>query len=210
MTPAGSIWRRIWDLIGGVSLRTKIMGIALAMLAILGIGITLQVRQIMGEALTWELEQRGISIAQTLAVQSTDLVLTNNLFSLYELSKETVRSHPDVRYAFLLDADHHLLAHSFEGGFPYDLIGANNVTSGESYHITRLLTEEGILVDIAVPIFGGHAGQVRVGMSQTRLQQTLSGVTRRLVFITAFASLLGVLISTLLTWLLSRPILALS
>ncbi len=210
MMPAAVLWRRIWGLIGGVSLRTKIMGIALAMLAILGLGITLQVRQMMDEALTWELEQRGISIAQTLAVQSTDLVLTNNLFSLYELCKDTVRSHPDVRYAFLLDASQHLLAHSFEGGFPSDLIGANAVSAGEPYHITPLLTEEGVLLDIAVPIFAGHAGQVRIGMSQARLQQTLADVTRRLLYTTAFVSLLGVLISSLLTWLLSRPILALS
>lgn len=210
MTPAGIVWRRIWDLIGGVSLRAKIMGIALAMLAVLGVGVTLQVRHMMHQALTWELEQRGVAIAQTLAVQSTDLVLTNNVFSLYELSKETVRSHPDVRYAFLLDANHYLLAHSLEGGFPYDLIGVNELATGESYHITRLLTEEGVLLDIAVPIFGGHAGQVRIGMSQARLQQTLSEVTRRLALITALVSLLGVLISTLLTWLLSRPVLELS
>ncbi|MGQ9668446.1 MAG: GAF domain-containing protein, partial [Anaerolineae bacterium] len=66
------------------------------------------------------------------------------------------------------------------------------------------------MLDIAVPIFGGRAGQVRIGMSQARLEETLSAVTRRLVFITILVSLLGVLLSILLTWLLSRPILELS
>jgi len=205
-----SLWTRLWDLIGGVSLRWKIMGIALAMLGILGLGITLQVRQMMGQALTWELEQRGISTAQTLAAQSTDLVLTNNLYTLFELTMDAVQNHPDVRYAFVLDAQRRLLAHSFQGGFPFDLIAANDVAAGQPYHMARLLTEEGVILDIAVPIFGGNAGQVRIGMSQTRLHNTLAAVTRRLILTIVLVSLFGVFVSTLLTWLLSRPILALS
>jgi signal transduction histidine kinase len=205
-----SLWTQLWDLIGGVSLRWKIMGIALAMLGILGLGITLQVRQMMGQALTWELEQRGISTAQTLAAQSTDLVLTNNLYTLFELTMDAVQNHPDVRYAFVLDAQRRLLAHSFQGGFPFDLIAANDVAAGQPYHMARLLTEEGVILDIAVPIFGGNAGQVRIGMSQTRLHNTLAAVTRRLILTIVLVSLFGVFVSTLLTWLLSRPILALS
>jgi len=33
-------WGGIWRLLGGVSLRVKIMGIALAMIALLGLGLT--------------------------------------------------------------------------------------------------------------------------------------------------------------------------
>ena len=50
-------WAVIWRLIGGVSLRVKIMGIALAMIALLGLGLTWQVRVTMARALTEELER---------------------------------------------------------------------------------------------------------------------------------------------------------
>jgi hypothetical protein len=77
------VWSVLWPILSGVSLRVKIMGIALVSIFSLGLGITWQARAMMVRSLQRELEQRGISIARDLAFRSTDLVLTNNLYGLY-------------------------------------------------------------------------------------------------------------------------------
>ncbi len=97
------IWARLWPLISGVSLRVKIMGIPLLMIAVLGLGLTAQTRIMLAHSLERELEERALSVARDLAFRSTDLILTNNLYSLYILTRETVRNNEDVRYAFVVD-----------------------------------------------------------------------------------------------------------
>ncbi|HID63473.1 MAG TPA: HAMP domain-containing protein, partial [Anaerolineae bacterium] len=202
-------WALIWRLVGGVSVRVKIMGIALGLVVLLGLGLTWQVRTTMTRALTAELEQRGISIARDLAARSTDLVLTNNLFALYELVQDTVANDQDVRYAFILSPEGKVLAHSFGRGFPPDLVTANVVRSNQHHQLEILDTEEGLIRDVAVPVFRGQAGVARVGMSEQGLRQTLDAVTRRLLLTTLLASLGGVAASTVLTWVLTRPVLRL-
>lgn len=200
----------LWRLLGGVSLRVKIMGIALAMIAILGLGLTWQVRRTMAQSLAWELEQRGLSIAHNLALQSTDRILTNDLYSLYQLSRDMVRGNQDVRYTFIVDPQGNILSHSFEDGFPTDLLDANRLPPGEPHRMEILQTEEGLITDVAVPIFEGRAGVARIGMSHRRLNETLADVTRSLLLTTVMVSLLGVGVSSVLTWLLTRPVLTLA
>ncbi len=73
---------RFWRLIGSVSVGTKIMGIVLGLVLLLGVGVTVQVRATMAQVLRREMGERGVSIARDLAARSTDLILTNDLFGL--------------------------------------------------------------------------------------------------------------------------------
>jgi signal transduction histidine kinase len=191
-------------------LRVKIIGIALVSIFSLGLGITWQARAMMVRSLQRELEQRGISIARDLAFRSTDLVLTNNLYGLYTLARETVQINEDVRYTFLVDPAGNVLAHSFEGGFPADLLSVNRPEEGQPYRLQRIQTEEGLILDVAVPVFDGRAGVARVGMSYRRLEGVVAGATRWLLVTMLAVSLVGIGLSSLLTWLLTRPVRALT
>jgi len=202
-------WAVIWRLAGGVGVRLKIMGIVLGLVVLLGLGLTWQVRTSMTRTLTAELEQLGISVTRDLAARSADLVLTNNLFALYELVQDTMANDPDVRYAFILSPEGEILAHSFGGGFPLDLLSVNIIHSDQHHQLEILDTEEGLIHDVAVPVFQGQAGVARVGVSEQRLRQILDAVTRRLLLTTLLVSLGGVAVSTALTWVLTRPVLRL-
>ncbi|MGQ9467308.1 MAG: ATP-binding protein [Anaerolineae bacterium] len=204
------LWNVLWPVLGNVSLRVKIMGIALMMISILGLGLTVQTRITVASILRQELEQRGLSIARDLAARSTDMVLTNNLYNLYTLIRETVQNNSDVRYAFVLDARGDLLAHSFEGGFPSDLLTVNRLREGAPYQSEIIQTEEGLIQDIAVPIFGQYAGTAHVGMSYRRQEQIVAGLTRQFLLTTLAVSLMAVGLSSLMTWLLTRPVQALT
>jgi len=204
------VWSVLWPILSGVSLRVKIMGIALISIFSLGLGITWQARAMMVRNLQQELEQRGISIARDLAFRSTDLILTNNLYGLYTLARDIVQTNKDVRYAFLMDPAGNVLAHSFEGEFPADLLSVNQLEEGQPYRLQIINTEEGLILDVAVPVFDGRAGVARVGISYRRLNGVIARATRWLLVTTLAASLVGIGLSSLLTWFLTRPVQALT
>ena len=217
MTPYRPLPDRIWSLILGVSVRTKIMGMILGLTLMLGFGVTLQVRTSMTRTLVQELEERGISIGRDLSARSTDPILIHDTFALYQLLRDTVVNNPDLRYAFVVDENGQVLVHSFaqEGnnpesaGFPLGLIEANRVASGERYHQQLIRTNEGVVHDFAVPIFAGRAGTARVGLSEARLRETVGMVTNQLLLTTLAVAIAGVAAAAFLTWLLTRPILEL-
>jgi signal transduction histidine kinase len=193
----------------GASIQIKTTGIAVAVVLLLGAGVTLQVRAYLTRELGRSLEERGVAVARGLAVRSTDLVLTGNRFGLYELIRETIETNPDVRYAFIADRDGQVVAHSFNNSVPPDLLQVNRVAAEVPYQVELLHSDEGIIHDIAVPQLGGRAGVIRVGLTEHRLQASIARAVRALVATTAAALLIGVVAAFLLTRVVTRPVLEL-
>jgi signal transduction histidine kinase len=144
------------------------------------------------------------------AARAADLVLLEDSVSLKDLVLESLTSNKDIRYIFVLDGRGNVLAHTFGHFLPPDLQPANSGSEfAGGFRIRRLASEEGLLRDMAVPIFQGRAGVVRVGMSEERLERTLTRTIQQLLLLVATVSLLGVLAAYLPTRILTRPLLEL-
>lgn len=202
----GSLSDLFWALSDRTTLRFKIMGIVLGFVIILGIGVTLQVRRSMSTTLGRELDKEGITIARDLAARSADLLLVNNTFTLFEIVMETLANNEDLRYIFIQDPRGNVTVHTFEGGFPTQLINANIVSGDDRFRIELLRTEEGFIRDVAVPIFEGRSGIARVGLTEARVNRSISAITGQLLGATAAVSLVGIAAAYVLTGVLTRPI----
>jgi signal transduction histidine kinase len=200
---------RLWNLAGGVSVRTKIFGIVLGSTVLLSLGFTLQVRNAIITVLMEKSREQGISIARDVAARSTDLILVNDIYSLHQLLVETQNNFPDVRYAFILDSSGRILTHTFGQGFPPDLAGMNPVAPDSYQNTVVLNTDEGMVWDVGVPIFGGKAGIARIGISDSGVRNTLTSLTSQLVLTILVVLTISLLAATVLTWILTRPILEL-
>jgi signal transduction histidine kinase len=198
-----------WAWVGGVSVRTKILGIVLTLTVVLGLGVTWQVRLMMNRTLLAELEERGQSVASGLAARAVDPILLNDTYTLYELLTETLANHSDVTYAFVIDSQGRVLAHTFEGGFPTGLLPFNTPAADGQIHHQLFATDQGLIHDFAAPIFNQKAGVIRLGVGEERLQTTINAVTGQMLLTTLLVALAGIAAATLLTWLLTRPILQL-
>jgi len=197
---------RLWRTLTGVSIRTKIVGMVVGVVLLLGLGVTLQVRARLAADLGQSLEERGVAITRDLAARSTDLILTSNTFALYALVRETLENNADVRYVFILGPEGQVLVHSFEQGVPPDLLGVNTPVQDVPYQVQILDSDEGLIQDVAVPILGRQAGIARVGLSQNRLAAAVTQATWELVAATAGALALGVVVAMLLTHILTQPV----
>ena len=203
------LYQSFWNFAGAVSIRTKILGIILGLVVLLGVGVTIQARYALAVTMTAQLEEQSVSVSRDLAARSTDPILLNDLLGLHDLLNETIANNPNIRYAFLVDAQGQVIAHTFEGGFPLDLIPINSVKSGGHHNTALIQTDEGLVWDTAVPILDGKVGTARIGLSDASMRAALSTLTAQLLLTIILVSTTGILVAVFLTWILTRPILSL-
>jgi len=202
--------QRIWDIAGAVSIRTKILGIVLGLVIVLGLGVTIQARYALTATMNAQLEEQSVTAARDLAARSTDPILLNDLLGLHDLLKETIANNPNIRYAFVMDNRGQVVAHTFDGGFPLDLISLNTSQAGDHHHTALIQTDEGLVWDTAVPILDGKVGTARIGLSDASVRAAVSTLTAQLILTIVLVSITGVLVAVFLTWILTRPIISLA
>lgn len=198
--------QRLWQRITGISIRYKLLGMVLAVILMLGLAITAQVQAQLAHDLRQSLEERGVALARDMADDATDLILTQNIFGLNQALRAIVETNPDVRYLFILDAQGRIRAHSFPNRVPPDLLAVNVLAPNQPWHVQILDSDEGLITDVAAPIFVGKLGAVRLGLSHQRLEAAVAAATRRLLLTTVAALLLGGLAVLFLTRVLTAPI----
>ena len=198
---------RFWEIAGAVNIRTKIMGIVLGGTILLSLTLIIQVRYSLTRVLEEEIRLQGVSIGRDLAARSTDIILINDHYALRQLLIETKANNAAVRYAFVVDPNGQILAHTFGEGFPEDLIALNQVAAEDYQNTVSIETPEGLVWDIAVPIFNGQAGTTRVGISNQGVANILLDLTSQVLLATAIVLALSLLAATFLTFILTRPIL---
>ena len=203
------LYQRAWNIAGSVSIRAKILGIILGLVALLGIGITIQARYALTATMTAQLEEQSISVSRDLAARSTDPILLSDMLRLHDLLGETIANNPNIRYAFLLDERGQVISHSFNGGFPLDLISLNSVQPNTHHHTALIETEDGLIWDTAVPILDGKVGTARIGLSDASIRAAVSTLTAQFLITILLVSMAGILVAVLLTWILTRPIISL-
>ncbi len=156
------------------SLKTKyIIGVCCLILSVVGLLLAYMYREF-DRQLENELHKRGASIARNLAVQSLTPILTENTIALQLLVYETKRNEADIRYIYLLDQQGKVLAHTFEQAFPADLLKLHAPEGGSGTpHIITIQTEDGLILDVSIPIHAGDFGRVHVGFSENFISREL-------------------------------------
>lgn len=202
-----TFFEHFWRIAGAVSVRLKILGMILGLVLLFGAGLTIQVRRSIGLAMQKQLDEQSVSIGRDLAARATDLILLNDQYAIQQLLNATLKNNANVRYAFILDHQGNVLAHTFGDTFPIALLQANQVQTSEHHHTVVLQTEAGLVWDTAVPIFDGRIGAARIGISDAGIRAAEQTITSQILLTTVFVAIIGITASIFLTWLLTRPML---
>ena len=180
-----------------LSLKNKLL-IAVSITVIgSGLLISLVVTQRYSSSLFSSLNARAENIAQAVALDATDKILTNDLVALQKMLDHHISSDPNTAYIFIVK-DNQVLAHTFAHGIPIELLGANDIIL-ENYtnHKEIISTKGDRYLDIARPIFAGKAGLLRLGVSEkpyrdrvAQLWLQMSGITLAILLLALAGSLL--------------------
>lgn len=172
-------------MLGGISVRYKILGIVLSLVAVLGLSVALQVRGILMRALDSQLQQQARAVALDLASRAERATEDGDLSAL-DFTLAELRVHNEaVRYAQIIDSQGLVIA---ETG---DSLASPNSPAPSG------VSEERV---------GFEGGEVRVGMSETEAQSVVEAVTGQILLSTLSFAVMAVVAASGLTWVLTRPL----
>lgn len=203
--PLSTVFWLLRKRLNSTSLWVKIMGMAVGVALLVGTLSALQAHHYASANLHEQLREKSLSIAREQAAQAEYFLLVHDLFSLHELLKNTEKNRPDIRYMIFQDQQGEILAHSFESGFPADLLpGAENAPPRE--RTISMQAKGEVIWESMVPIMGGSMGTLRVGVSDREASSLVGSLMRSLALGTLLVIVLAIAASALLTRLLTRPI----
>jgi len=188
------------------SLRSRLVTVVFALVIGSGLLISILVTQRYGDNLQAAVTAQAENMAHALALEATDKVLTNDLVALQKMLDHQMRSLPSLAYLFVV-RDGRLLAHTFPGGVPKELIGANDADSGEQGRLQRIESTKGErYLDIAWPIFSGRAGILRLGFSEKPLSEQVRKLWLQMSLVTLGILFLAVAASLIFVKRITRPL----
>ena len=176
-----SLRQKFSGAVQAVPVFVKVMGIALGMVVLLGAGMLWQIHETWHGIALRELERRGQSIANDVAIHGERLVRDGKAAGLQEMLQQVHDGVNEIQYLLVLDAQGNLLARS---------------VAAEPRPDTR---------EVSAPLPDGRGGEVRVGVTEARVSQEVAWLTRRLARVTAVIAALGMVAAWLLTRLFTRP-----
>jgi PAS domain S-box-containing protein len=178
--------------------RTKLnVGMSVIIIS-LSVMLAVVVTNIAANSLVHETKRRGQVLADNIALRTTSSMLSGDLLQMKEMVDELRTVDKDVAYAFLINSNSQILAHTFADGFPIDLKHANIITEDGKPSIRLIDTGSQKFYDFAVPVTAGGLviGQARLGLSRSQVQVVVNGLIFTISLVTVITLMVSIAIST--------------
>jgi len=161
--------RYLRQILHSLRFKTKITLGVILMLVVCGLSIGLILSSMSSKALLEEGKERGMALTSGLSFRLTEPLLAMDFLQMKNLIDNVHGQYGVVIYIFLVDASNNILAHTFSGGFPIDLLHVN--LDGQKPQPLLLATERGRIYDFNARIALGekNLGTVRLGLSRSNL-----------------------------------------
>ena len=190
------------------SFSTKIALGSSAIVLFVGVLSAVIVSQMVAKTLVTENKQRGLALSRNLAARAVDPMLARDLLRLKNLVDQSVVTEQGVEYALVLDNTDVVLAHSFHGGFPQDLLTLHTKAHPNESPILLLESKGDYIYDIAAPVIvaGDSVGLVRLGLSRRPILDQVRRLVWAIMGTTAGVMVLAVFVSTVFAGHVTRRV----
>ncbi|MDP2158601.1 MAG: HAMP domain-containing protein [Nitrospirota bacterium] len=162
------------------------------------------------QKLASRLQLRGVTIANLMAQDVINRMLTENFLALELMFKDRLGDEQDIEYAYVTNKSGAVVAHTFENGFPMELKGKNPVPAGQDYATMSFATEKNSLIDIAIPLLKGEVGQFHIGLSETSIRKQAKDIVWPIVWLISATMIFAAVVFTILARIITRPLLGLA
>jgi hypothetical protein len=188
-------------------LHIKLTLLIVVLAAAIGGTLALLVSNVMHDALEQELEKRGVVFAQAMAEHVTHSVIDGEVVAAREALQEIIQRTEDVEFAYVTGFDGEVFAHSFEDGFPRDLLpDEHDLIRADTPHLERYSTQEGPGLLVGYPLIDGMKAHLHIGLNETYLHDRVESTRNQIVSITFIVALVTALFGILLSRSVARPL----
>lgn len=194
-----------------LSLRWKISGILIISNLVLGILLIVLVNRSVSERLGKELIERGRTIGANLAQYSAEQIIEEDKIGLRQTITESM-TFESVEYILIQKSDSSILADTYNGTVPRELLTVNMPPSGETQAPALIeLKGRGITCyDIWVPVEEGFLGYIRVGMKQDYVLNAVYEASKVIIISIVGLTLIGIVFVLFLANRIINPIIYLT
>ncbi len=187
-----------------IKLRTKLtLGIILLVL-LFGSLIVIMTNILTNKQIRTALEKKSIFIAEHLADESVDFIITNNIIGFRLYIEKYLKQ--NYQYIYILGQKDEVLMHTFEKGFPIDFKNVNDLKPSERYSIQDIIINNMPLYEVAVPIANGKLGVVHAGFSKRPIQAITTSITHILIGNILLVLAVGIIVVFIFTTRTTKPI----
>src|SRR3989304_902307 len=163
----------------------------LLIIILLGVITTFLVQVSLSKTLSEEMSARGNTISKNLVASSVDSLLLEDYVNLDRRIDKVKNIENDVVYIYIVDENNRVLVHTFETGFPIDLLNINK----DNLDSHLINSGKGYIIDFRSPILDGRAGYVHVGLDESSMQGKISSVLNQIIGLTLIVGAIGVILA---------------
>jgi HAMP domain-containing protein len=193
------------------SLRWKISGILVFSNIILGAILIFIINTVVSETVEKELVERGRTLAKNLASYTAEQILAEDEIGLKQTITNAL-SFESVEYILIQDSENNVLAKTFNGALPDELVKILPKTDKNKLNIVSYTKENESVVscDIVMPVEDGYLGYIRVGMKQAYIENVVDDINYLIISIIVGVTLAGIIIVLILANRIISPIIYLT
>jgi signal transduction histidine kinase len=189
-----------------VPIHAKIVLVGGVVTALFSVVTLYSIRLRITEALHDALQRRALYTAKSLAASLEEPVTTGDQLGVHIVISRELRSSSDLSYIVVRDRSARVLDHTFPDGIPESLAQSAPPVAGDEAVPRTLSTPDGLVFEVAAPIVGGRAGDVRVGLSDSKVREDVAAFTRSVCWVLGLCALAGIGLGTLLAFSIARPV----
>jgi signal transduction histidine kinase/HAMP domain-containing protein len=153
-----------------------------------------------------EAEYRRSSLAVHLHSEIIDMVYAGDVLQLNAALISIRNNVTFIDYIFIIGDDGHLLAHTFDTGFPSELFNVNFLPADKTASSRLLLTNKGRIRDFAIRTARHMPGEIHVGMNEEVFYKHVNDSVKMTIIITIVCLALGLFLVYVTSAYLSKPL----
>ncbi len=199
---------RLFNSFVSVPIFIKILGAGMFVVLIFGSIVLYRSRTSMAQTLYHELEDQTRIVAALLEAGLERSMTIKDSLSMKMILEDAKKADPNIEYVIVEDQSNRILAHTFAGNVPADLVDLYPPVRmlDKNTTVEILGSPKGFIIEAAQPFTHGALGRVRVGQSDRNIRKRLIALSNLLLFSTILCAILGFFLAALLTYLITRPI----
>ncbi len=132
--------------------------------------------------------------------------INGDVLKVREKLEAIVNDDPALEYAYVTDFDGYVLTHTFEGGFPKELIHKTHDRLTAHQHEHTLYTTAGIVDDISYPLIKGMDAHVHVGVNQNKITALIQVIHQEILLLVILITLAGASLAVLFGRRIATPL----
>ncbi len=193
-----------------LSIRVKILVSLFVVTLFFGLGMIFFAKTVIYNKLHNMLLDKGVVLTRRIAADCVNPVITERYFEITMYLKDLMEEEDDIVYAYVLDEDGNDIAHTFTYPVAKDLKLAHQADLTRPFSLKDLLTDQGSVQDIAVPLLQGKIGVLHLGLSEEAILKDVDDIVKSIVLFSIGVLLLGIITSLIFSRAITKPLLMLA